>query len=191
MVTAETASPWHSRAVNWGTYGKKPWCAASHRNALIHKHSLVPDLHTMAPATLALLFLLSPTIAFADTLHFPLNRRSQPLSTPSARNAEAHRLRIKYGYEHLTSSRSNRRAGFADVPVIDQVFRHCYFPCFISTHHINRMEMPATLLLCPLVHRKLIISLTLSTPVCLSLCLIAWRRMAFRPFSGPFLPCIF
>ena len=161
------------------------------RNAFIHKHSLAPDLHSMAPATLALIFLLFPTIAFADTLHFPLNRRSRPLTTSSARNAEAHRLRMKYGYQHPTSSRSNRRAGFADVPVTDQVFRHCYFPCFISTHRINRMEMPVTLLRCPLVHRKLIISLTLSTPVYLSLCLIAWRRMAFRAFSGPFLRCIF
>lgn len=103
----------------------------------------------MASAYLALLLLFFPTIALADSLHLPLVRRSQTGTVD--RNKEAQRLRVRYGYikpqpVRFAQSHPNKRASAAGIPMSNQVYRHCYFPCFISTHHKNRMEMPATLL---------------------------------------------
>jgi hypothetical protein len=71
----------------------------------------------MIPLYLSLAALSCLSFAGAEPFHFPLTRRSNPLSMDDFVNA-AHALRIKYGY---TPSSPSKRQNTAGIPIINQV----------------------------------------------------------------------
>lgn len=80
----------------------------------------------MAPLLPLYLFLLSILCAaLADPVHLPLSRRARPNRTIADIIAAANNVRARYGYAS-PHSRASKRAGVANVQIIDQA-------CFNAT----------------------------------------------------------